>query len=135
VHAQRFPIRIGRRSASFLRFVFGVRPSSAWAEVTDGLLVVRFGRAEFRTELANIARWRIEGPFLWVTAIGIRLSLRHRDVSFAGSPHGGVRLDFTRAVPWGPLKVPAIYVATDDLEAFAAAIADAGIPGEDVRRA
>lgn len=115
--------------------MFGVRETSAWAEVTDGLLVIRFGRAEFRTETANIASWRIEGPFLWVTAIGIRLSLRHGDVSFAGSPHGGVRLDFTRAVRWGPFKVPAVYVAADDLEAFAAAIADTGIPGEDVRRA
>jgi hypothetical protein len=134
VATQRFPIRIGRRSAGALRFVFGVRPESAWANVGDGRLVVRFGRAEFRTELANARRWRIEGPWQWITAIGIRMSIRHRDVSFAGSPHGGVRVDFVHPVRWGPFKVPAIYVGADDLEAFAAALSVAGIDGEDARR-
>ena len=32
------------------------------------------------------------------------------------------------------LRVPAFYVATDDLEGFAAALAARGIPGEDARR-
>ena len=132
--SQRFPIRIGRRSAGVLRLVFGARPDLAWADVGDGQLLVRFGRAEFRTELSNLTRWRIEGPFLWVTAIGIRMSIRHRDVSFAGSPHGGVRVDFRERVPWGPFKVPAIYVGADDLDAFAAALGAAGIPGEDARK-
>ena len=131
---QRFPIRIGRRSARGLRLLFGVRPESAWAEVGDGLLVIRFGRAEFRTELGNIRRWRIEGPFRWITAIGIRMSVRHRDVSFAGSPHGGVRIDLVRSVRLGPFKVPAVYVGADDLKAFASALVAAGIPGEDARR-
>ena len=131
---QRFPIRIGRRSAGLLRIAFGVRPELAWADVGDGRLVIRFGRAEFRTELSNATRWRIEGPFLWLTAIGIRMSIRHRDVSFAGSPHGGVRVDLRERVPWGPFRIPAVWVGADDLEAFAAALAAAGIPGEDARK-
>jgi hypothetical protein len=131
---QRFQIRIGRRSAGFLRLAFGVTPERAWADVGDGRLVVRFGRSEFTTDLANIRRWRIEGPWLWITAIGIRMSLRHRDVSFAGSPRGGVRMDFRERVPWGPFRVPAVYVGADDLEAFAAALDAAGIPGEDARK-
>lgn len=130
---ERFRIRIGRRSAGLLRVAFGVSPERAWADVGDGRLVIRFGRSEFRTELSNVARWRIEGPFLWMTAIGIRMSLRHRDVSFAGSPHGGVRVDFRERVPWGPFRVPAVYVGADDLEAFAAALSAAGIAGEDAR--
>jgi hypothetical protein len=132
---ERFPIRIGRRSRGLVRLLFGARPESAWAEVGDGQLLIRFGRAEVRTELANLARWRIEGPFLWVTAIGIRMSLRHRDVSFAGSPHGGVRIDFVRRVRWGPFKLPAVWVGADDLVAFAAELVEAGVPGEDARRA
>jgi hypothetical protein len=131
---ERFPIRIGPRSAALLRLVFGVRPQSAWAEVGDDGLVIRFGRSEFRTELGNLARWRIEGPFRWITAIGIRMSLRHRDVSFAGSPHGGVRIDFVRPVRWGPFNVPAVYVGADDLDGFAVALAAMGIAGEDARR-
>jgi hypothetical protein len=134
VAGQRFSIRIGRRSASLLRLLFGVRPERSWAEVGDGGLVIRFGRAEFRTELANLARWRIEGPFPWITAIGIRMSVRHRDVSFAGSPHGGVRIDLVRRVRWGPFQIPAVWVGADDLVGFAAALAEAGVPGEDARR-
>jgi len=131
---QRFPIRIGGRSRLFLRIVFGATPDSAWAEVTDDAVAARFGRFAVRTPLANVATWRIEGPFRWITAIGVRRSVRHADVSFAGSPHGGVRLDFREAVRWGPLTVPALYVGADDLDGFAAAVAAHGIPGEDARR-
>jgi len=134
VAIQRFPIRIGRRSAAALRLAFGVTPESAWAGVGDGRLEIHFGRVMFRTELANIRRVRIEGPFRWITAIGIRRSLRHGDVSFAGSPHGGVRIDLVRRVRLGPFNVPAVYVGADDLDGFAAALAAAGIPGEDTRR-
>lgn len=130
---ERFPIRIGRRSARGLRVLFGATPERAWAEVGDDGLTIRFGRAEFRTELSNLQRWRIEGPFRWITAIGIRMSVRHRDVSFAGSPHGGVRIDLVRRVRWGPFDIPAVWVGADDLEAFAAALAGRGIPGDDAR--
>lgn len=132
---QRFPIRIGRRSRILVRLAFGATPETAWAEIDEGMLVARFGRFTFRTELANIARWRIEGPFIWIRAIGVRRSIRHGDVSFAGSPHGGVRMDFNRAVRWTAFDVPAFYVGADDLDGFAAALAAAGIPGEDARTA
>ena len=131
---ERFSIRIGRRSRGLVQLLFGARPEVAWAEVGDGSLLIRYGRAELRTELANARRWRIEGPWRWITAIGIRRSIRHGDVSFAGSPHGGVRIDFVRPVRWGPFDVPAVYVGADDLEAFAAALSSAGIEGEDARR-
>lgn len=135
---ERFPIRIGSRSRVALRIVFGVRPENAWVEVGDaptGEVVVSFGRSTFRTPLANIVRWQIEGPWRWITAIGIRMSIRHGDVSFAGSPHGGVRMDFRTRVPWFLFKVPAIYASPDDLDALAAALAARGIDGADVRAA
>ncbi len=128
----RYPIRIGRRSAGYLR-LWGVRPERSWVELDDEV-VVRFGRFEFKTPIANVASWRIEGPWRWITAIGIRMSIRHRDVSFAGSPHGGVRLDFRERVRWGPFKVPAIYVAAEDNDALAADLAARGITGEDARK-
>ena len=130
---QRFPIRIGARSRGLLRVLFGVTPDTAWAEVDDDAVSARFGRFSFSTPIANVARYRIEGPWLWITAIGVRRSLRHGDVSFAGSPHGGVRIDMRDPVPWSRFRVPAFYVATDDLDGFAAALAALGIPGEDVR--
>ena len=127
----RFPIRIGTRSRGFIR-LWTARPESAYVELDDEL-DVHFGRFRLRTRFANIASWRIEGPFRWITAIGVRMSVRHRDVSFAGSPHGGVRIDFKERVPWGFLRVPAIYVGVDDLEGLAAELARRGIAGTDAR--
>jgi hypothetical protein len=129
----RYPVPIGPRSALLLRVVFGATPDRAWVSVGEDELVARFGRFEFRTPVANITRWRIEGPWLWITAIGVRRGIRHGDVSFAGSPRGGVRLDLRTPVPWLVFHVPAFYACVDDLEGFAAALSDLGIPGEDAR--
>ena len=135
--AQRFPIRVGDRSRRFLRLAFGVRPENAWVDLGDGPdadVAVSFGWFHFRTRLANVAHWRIEGPWLWITAIGVRMSLRHRDISFDGSPHGGVRMDFRVPVRWSVIHVPAIYVSADDLDGLGRALAARGSPGEDARR-
>jgi hypothetical protein len=137
VAATRFPIRVGRRSRLFLRIVFGVRADVSWIDLgdgPDGELEVRFGWSHFRTPVANITSWQIEGPFLWITAIGVRRSTRHGDVTFGGSPHGGVRIDFHEPVNWGPLRVPAIYVPADDLEGLAAELEARGVHGRDARR-
>lgn len=131
---QRFPIRIGRRSLLFLRVLFGATPERAFVTVDDGLVTARFGRFEVRVAATNIERWRIEGPWRWITAIGVRRSIRGGDLSFAGSPRGGVRMDFREPVPSGPFHLPALYVGVEDLEGFAAALAELGIPGEDARR-
>ncbi len=132
---KRYPIRIGDRSAGLLRIVFGATPARAWAWVGEDNVVVRFGRFELRAEMTNISHWRIEGPWRWITAIGVRLSIRHGDVTFAGSPRGGVRLDFRTPVRWSFLRVPAVYVGAEDLEGFAAALTERGILGEDARTA
>ena len=131
--ATRYPIRIGRRSRLLLRVAFGVTPERAWAEIGDGAICVRFGWWTFAVPLDQAASWRIEGPWLWVTAIGLRMSIRHHDVSFAGSPRGGVRVAFRSPVRWGPIGVPAAYYGVEDLEGFAARLTALGIPGEDVR--
>jgi hypothetical protein len=137
VATSRFPIRVGRRSRGLLRLFFGVKPEDARLTLADepgGELDVVFGHAHFHTPMTNVLRWQIEGPFRWITAIGIRMSIRHRDVTFGGSHHGGVRIDFDERVPWGPFKVPAIYVSADDLEGLAAELARRGVPGRDVRK-
>ena len=133
----RFPIRVGRRSAPFLRLFFGVKADDAWIDLGEGpdaQLEVRFGWSRFRTPLANVERWQIEGPWHWITAIGVRMSIRHRDITFGGSPHGGVRIDFRTPVRWTILRVPAIYVPADDLEALAAELERRGFPGRDARK-
>jgi hypothetical protein len=136
--ATRYPIRLGARSMPLLR-LFGVRSQGdAWAELRPGAdgaeeLVARFGRFSFQTPVANIARWRIEGPWRWITAIGVRMSIRHRDVSFAGSPRGGVRVDVREPIRWLRFTVPAFYLGVEDLDGLAAALAERGIPGDDAR--
>src|SRR5512140_632659 len=130
--ARRFPIRVGRRSRPLLR-LFGVADGNAFVDIDDAL-DAHFGRFRLRTPLTNIASWRIEGPWLWITSIGVRMSIRHRDVTFGGSPRGGVRVDFRDRVPLGPLRVPALYVTVEDLEGLAAALTERGIPGIDARR-
>jgi hypothetical protein len=131
--ATRHPIRIGTRSAPFLRVAFGVTRDRAWTAIDGGLVVTRFGRFELRVPVATIRRWRIEGPWRWITAIGVRRSIRGGDISFAGSPRGAVRLELRSPVRWGLLTVPVVYVGVDDLEAFAAELSALGIPGEDAR--
>lgn len=130
---RRFPIRLGSRSRPLLRF-FGVRgQDDAWADLGDDGLEARFGGFRAATPLSNIASWRIEGPWLWITAIGVRRSWRHGDLTFGGSPRGGVRVDFKDPVRIGPFDAPALYVTVDDLDGLAAALAERGIKGIDAR--
>jgi hypothetical protein len=129
-----FPMRLGPRSRPLLR-LFGVKGvENAFVDVDGVRLTARFGFAQVQVPLSNISGWRIEGPWPWVTAIGIRMSIRHADLSFAGSPRGGVRLDFKEPVPYGPLRpLPALYVGVEDLEGLAAVLSTHGIPGMDAR--
>jgi hypothetical protein len=128
-----FPIRVGRRSWGVLR-LFGVKRDRPPVVRIDDDLEVEFGRFRFRTPVLNIVSWRIEGPWRWITAIGVRRSVRHGDVSFAGSPRGGVRVDFRDRVRWGIFRVPAVYLGADDLDGLATELERRGIPGVDVRR-
>ena len=130
-----FPIRIGRRSRLFLRFVFGVRPGHDLVRLGDGVVEIRFGWLTPRIPVTEIAGWRIEGPWRWFTAIGVRVNWLNRELSFCGSPRGGVRMDLRERFHYGPLRTPALYVGVEDLEGFAAALAALGIPGEDARTA
>ena len=131
--AQRFPIRVGRRSKLLLRLCFGVTPERAWVTVADGRVTARFGWWEFGVPIEDITSWRIEGPWRPITAIGVRRSVRSGDLSFAGSARGGVRMDFRAPRRWMRLTVPALYVGVEDLDGFAAELAAHGIPGTDVR--
>lgn len=129
---QRFPIRLGARSRPFLR-LFGAREDNAYVEL-NGELDARFGRFRVQTPMANLASWRIEGPWLWITAIGVRTSVRHHDVTFGGNHAGGVRIDFREPVTFGFLHIPALYVTVGDMEGLAAALTERGISGVDARK-
>jgi len=134
LETQRFPIRLAPRPRPLL-LLFGARASSAYVDLSATEIRARFGFYHLRVPLSNIERWRIEGPWLWITAIGIRRGFRDGVFTFGGTPRGGVRMDFREPVPaMRFFHVPALYVTVEDLEGLAAALTDRGIPGEDARR-
>ncbi len=133
VTPQRFPIRIGRRSQLVL-LLFGARPANAYVDLGDDELDAHFGFFRLRTPTSNLASWRIEGPWRWITAIGVRFSVRDHDLTFGGTNRGGVRVDFKEPVRMAGVRVPALYLTVDDLEGFAAALTKRGLPGTDARR-
>jgi hypothetical protein len=131
VTTTRFQYRLGRRSMPILR-LFGVRgPDNAYVDLDPTTFVARFGRFDVITPVTNIASWRIEGPWPWITAIGVRRSIRHGDLTFGGSHHGGVRVDFRERPRVGLFHIPALYVTVEDPGALGAALAALGVPGED----
>ena len=130
---QRFPIRIGRRSQLVL-LLFGARPANAYVDLGGDALDAHFGFFRFETPTSNLASWRIEGPWRWITSIGVRFSIRNHDLTFGGTNRGGVRVDFKEPVRTLGVRVPALYLTVDDLEGFAAALAKRGLPGTDARR-
>ena len=129
---QRFPMEVGRKSRFLLR-LFGVNDTNAYVDL-DGELDARFGFGRLRTPIDNLASWRIEGPWLWITAIGIRRNWLKSDLAFDGVHHGGVRLEFREPARSFGLRVTALYVTVADIDGFTAALRARGIDGSDVRR-
>lgn len=129
---RRFPIRVEWRYRWILR-IFGVNAANAYVDLGD-TLDARFGWSRVTTPGSNLTRWSIEGPWSPITALGVRKSIRHGDLTFAGTGAGGVRVDFRERVPYWRFRLPALYVAVEDLEGFAAALAERGIPGLDKRK-
>lgn len=128
---RRFPIRIEPRYRWFLR-LFGATPERSYVDLGETLDAC-FGWSRVVTSVDNITRWSIEGPWSPITALGVRMSVRHRDLTFGGTPRGGVRVDFRARVPYGRFRLPALYLTVEDREGLAAALAERGIPGEDRR--
>jgi hypothetical protein len=129
---RRFPIRLGPRSRPLLR-LFGARDDTAWVDLGPDGMTARFGWSSGRTPLANITGWRIEGPWLWLTAIGLRRSWRAREMTFGGNHRGGVKVTFREPIRVAGLSTTALYVSVADLEGFGAALRELGIPGQDGR--
>jgi hypothetical protein len=129
---QHFPIRVEPRYRLILR-IFGVTPRNAYVDLGERL-EAHFGWSHVSTPLSNCTSWSIEGPWLAITALGVRMSIRHRDLTFGGSHRGGVRVNFGERVPYWRFRIPALYVTVEDLEGFAAALAGRGIPGQDKRK-
>ncbi len=131
--AAEFPIRIQPNLKPIL-LIFGVHDDGkALVRLADGQFTAVFGRFTAGTALANIERWDITGPYWSWRAVGVRRSVGQRDLTFGGSAHGGLRVQFRQSVRVARLSITELYLTVDDLEGLGAALTARGIPGEDLR--
>lgn len=106
---------------------FGVTPATAWVRLDDDTFSVRFGPWRLATPRTNVACPHVTGPYLWIKAIGPRLSLADRGVTFGTNARAGVCVRFHEPVPglapgaW--LRHPAATVTVTDPAALAARLA------------
>ncbi|MER7893941.1 hypothetical protein ABTX15_29425 [Micromonospora sp. NPDC094482] len=122
---RRFPFRFDQRLRPALALI-GVHPGSAWVELDDEWLLVRFGPWRLRTARGNVAGAERGGPYRWWRVIGPHLSLADRGATFGTSTAGGVCVRFGAPVPAlapGPwLRHPAVTVTVVDPEALVRAL-------------
>lgn len=90
---------------------FGIVRRTAWVEVTDDELGVRFGPWSLRTPLTNVVDVTATGDYRFLTTAGpARLSFTDRGVTFATNGRRGACLTFREPVraldPTGRLRPP-----------------------------
>jgi hypothetical protein len=130
---RRFAFRLPTPTRIFLvLWGVGIRP----AEVTldDRELVVRFGWFGARIAVADIERFEIGGPYVWIRAIAVRNTLFSTDFSFCSDARGAVRLFLRtpRRMGW-VRRVDQVYLGVEDLEGLAEGLRARGISGRDGR--
>lgn len=109
----------------------GVTPSTAAVHLREGVFEVRFGAWSLHTPIRNITRAELTGPFRWVRAVGVRLSLADRGVTFGTTARRGVCVTFAQPVraiePLGVLRHPGATVTVREPEALMLALRAAGV--------
>jgi hypothetical protein len=98
--------------------LLGIGPRTAWVAVEGDVLTIQFGLWRLCTPIDNVRDARRTGPYRGWRAIGPRLSLADRGVTFGTTSAAGVCLQFVSAVPallpakW--LRHPAATVTVAD---------------------
>lgn len=122
---RRFGFRFDPRFAPLLAW-FGIRPERAEVRIGRETLQIRFGPWRVRTPLANVQEARLTGPLRWWKAVGVRLSLADRGLTFGSGTAGGVCIRLREPVrgpaPFALLRHPGITVTLDRPRALARAL-------------
>jgi len=100
---------------------FGVTPRTAWTEVADGTLHVRFGPWSVTTPLDNVAGVEETGPFGFLKTAGpAHLSFGDRGLTFATNGQRGLCMRFVEPVggidPFGRIRHPGLTVTVDRVD-------------------
>lgn len=125
---ERFEFSFDRRFVPLLA-ALGVTRRTASVVITPSRLAARFGPWSCSTPLANISEVCVTGPYRWYTAIGPRLSLADRGLTFGTNVHAGVCVLFREPVhglePLGVMRHPGLTVTVAEPDRFAAAVRQA----------
>jgi hypothetical protein len=119
---QRFEFAFDPRFRALL-LGFGVTPGNSSVTVSDDRVEVRFGPWVCATQRDNIAGVERSGPYRWYRAIGVRISLADRGLTFGSTAAGGVCIRFREPVKSpipGPLRHPGLTVTVQDRGGLAA---------------
>jgi len=122
--ATRFPFAFEPRVVPFSA-LFGVTPRTAWVEVDDDDLTVRFGLWRLVTPRRNILEGEVTGPYSFAKVAGpAHLSFADRGVTFATTTKRGVCFRLREPVPgiapFGRLPHPGVTVTVADPEGLLA---------------
>jgi hypothetical protein len=114
--------------------LFGITPSTAYVEVTDDELLVRFGLFRLRTPLPNVESWEESGGFSFVKTAGpARGSFTDAGVTFATNPDAALCVLFHEPVsvldPTSRFRHPGATMTVEDPQALADALS-AAVPGQ-----
>ena len=95
-----------------------VTPDRAHVRIDDGTFTARFGPWVVRTAVANIVEVSVTGPHNPLKAIGTRLSLADRGLTFGSNANRTVCIRFEEPVrgiePTGTLRHPALSLSVAD---------------------
>lgn len=121
---QRFPFARQQPWTTLLPATFH-EPDRAAVEVSDLALSVRYGPFLTTTAWDNVAEATVTGPYRWYRAIGPRLSLKDRGVTYGTATDRGVCISFHRPVTglFGAKRVhPALTVTVEDPDGLVEAV-------------
>ena len=130
-------MRFGFRFAPSYRplaLVLGITPATAYVDVADGELRIRYGLWRLRTPLGNIRATERTGGFSWLKTVGPpHLSLADRGVSFTTNGDAALCVRFHEPVtgiePTGRLRHPGATLTVADPGALQAALEGRPAPG------
>ncbi|MCS7475607.1 hypothetical protein ACFFQW_26980 [Umezawaea endophytica] len=109
----RFEFAFDRNPEVGLRLAGITRRNSA-VVVDEQWFTARFGPWTVRTPLTNVVSASVGGPYRWWTAVGVRMSVSDRGLTFGSSTRSGVCLTFREPVrgidPWGLIRHPGLTV-------------------------
>jgi hypothetical protein len=121
--SSRFPFAVEARMLPFSLAAL-VTPWTAWVDLDEDRLEVRFGPWRLRTARSNIAAAQVTGPYAFAKVAGPpHLSFADRGLTMATTTERGVCIRFAEPVSVLPLlRHPAVTVTVADPEALVTAL-------------